>query len=102
MRYVEGEWQGHMYGPGWGDPSFPHATDLGAVRVWRSTAESLTIGFGRRRLPRRLPDRWIISSSFEQPGHDACAPPDGPVDGGYGSCTDFSDFMHFSNEYWHL
>lgn len=83
-----GELVASMYGPGWGDPlEPPRAT----VEVRRPDEHSVAVTFPTRMLGRGTDSyRWAAVTSFEATDDASCPKPEGPYDGGYGECADFT------------
>lgn len=83
-----GELVARMYGPGGGDPM---EEPLAEVDVRRPEGHSVNVSFPARLLGRKTTSyEWWAVTSFEAPGDADCPKPEGPYDGGYGQCSDFT------------
>lgn len=84
----DGELVARMYGPGAGDPM---GEPLAEVGVRRPEGHSVNVSFPARLLGRKTKAfEWWAVTSFEAPGDSECPKPEGPYDGGYGQCSDFT------------
>ena len=84
-----GELVARMYGTGFaGDPM---GEPVATVAVHRPDEHAVTVRFPSRLLGGKTTEyEWRAVTSFEAPGDPNCPKPEGPYDGGYGQCADFT------------
>lgn len=95
IRYVDGQLEAGMYADGTsGDPLGP---PMASVGVRRPDEHSVKVWFPRRLLGKGIRTySWRTTTSFEAENDPTCPKPEGPYDGGHGTCADFTPFERHS------